>query len=195
MGPTVELEDVVSQCERYRNMLRTLVRIHLEIDPPTREIESDEPDWIFRLRKVCLHSMAINRWNIDIDSLHMIATEIRATYVQIDTVWKCMPEKFRLDEMDYDWWYNEARSGILATFDHPTPISLVMSAKLGGFGRDDDRGLYMQLTLWLIRLGLGYGLALSYLTEVLDADESVTARITEVVNMVSAGGSNGPELV
>ena len=168
-------------------MLGALVRIHQSIDSPTRRIEPDEPDWIFRLRKVCLHCTAIDRWTIDIDSLHAMATEIRAAYVQIDAVWKCMPEEFRLDEMDDDWWANEARSGILATYDHPTPTSLFFSARQGGFGRSDDQGSYMQLALWLIRLGLGYGFALSYLAEVMGAEEDVAARLAEALSTVSAG--------
>ena len=167
-------------------MVRALVRIHQNIDSPTRNIESDEPDWIFRLRKVCLHSMAICGWTTDIDSMHAMAAEIRAAYVQIEAVRKCVPEEFRLDEMDDDWWDREARSGTLATFDHPKPISLFCSARLGGCGLGDGQRAYGQLALWLVQLGLGYGFALSYLAEVLGAEEDFAARLAEALSMGSA---------
>lgn len=176
------MEIQIAQCETCRDMLKALVRIHLDIDSPTRRIEADEPDWIFRLRKVCLHLMAINRWTIDIESLHAMATEIRAAYVQIDAVWKCMPEKFRLDEVDSGWWDNEARNGALATYDHPTSASLFDSAWMGGFGGGEDQTIYMRLACWLIQLGLGYGLALNYLARVLGAGDT-TSRLAEAVSM------------
>lgn len=185
----MEVESQIARCESCRDMLRALVRIHQGIDSPTRKVNPGEPDWIFRLRKVCLHTMAIDRWTIDIDSLHAMATEIRAAYVQIDAVWKCMPEEFRLDKMDDDWWGSEARSGILAAFDHPTPASLLHSARLGGFGLGDDSGLYGQFACWLVRLGLGYGAALCYLANILGAGEDVTARVTESLSIVPAGKS------
>ena len=149
-------------------MLRALVRIHQNIDSPTRNIESDEPDWVFRLRKACLHSTAICGWTIDIDSMHAMAAEIRAAYVQIEPVRKRVAEEFRLDEMDDDWWDREARSGTLATFDHPTPISLFCLARLGGCGLGDGQRAYGRLALWFVRPG--YGFALSYLAEVLGAE-------------------------
>lgn len=166
-------------------MLKELVRIHLDIDSPTRKIEADEPDWIFRLRKVLLHSLAIDRWTLDIDALHVMATEIRAAYVQVDAVWKCMPEKFRLEGVDSGWWASEARDGMLATYDHPTSDSLSGSALMGGFGVDEGEGIYRRLAFWLIRLGTGYGFALNYLAEVLGAGEDIASRVAEAMSMVS----------
>ena len=176
----------IARCKCCLDSLRALVRIHQNIDAPTRKIESEEPDWILRLRKVCLHSTAICESTIDIDSMHAMATEIRAAYVQIDAVWKCMPDEFRLDEMDDDWWASESRSGILATIDHPTSISLFCSARLGGFGLGDIQGTYRQLTHWLARLGLGYGFALRYLADFLGAEGDSAARVAEALGMVSA---------
>lgn len=181
----MDVESQIAQCEHCRDMLKALIRIHLDIDSPIRKIEADEPDWIFRLRKVLLHSMAINKWTIDIDSLHAMATEIRAAYVQIDAVWKCMPEKFRLEEMDSEWWASEARDGMLATYDHPTSASLSGLTWMGGFGGDEGQGVYIRLAFWLLQLGLGYGLALNYLAEVLGTGDDVTSRVAEAMNMVS----------
>lgn len=188
MGTSAEVESQLALCERCRDMLRALVRIHLQdIEPPTRKIEADDPDWIGRLRKVCLHVLAIDRWEIDIEAVHAMATEIRAAYVQVDAVWKCLPEEFQLDEMDSDWWASEARSGLLATYDHPTVISLCFPAWQGGFGGINDHHLYTRLAIWLSQLGLGYGLALNYLAEVLGAKEDIASRVNEALSMPLVG--------
>ena len=180
-GPRMSAEEVEERrvlCEKCRDLLGELARIHLTIDPPTRRIGSGEPDWICRLRKVCLHVLAINAWEIGDDVEHVMAVELRAAYVQMDVVWKCVPGRHRLDEMDGDRWVGEARNGSLATYDHPTPMSLEWPN--GGFG--GDRGsAYVQLSMWLTRLGLGYQAALLYLAEVLRSEEDVERRITTVL--------------
>lgn len=166
------------RCGKCRDLLSELARIHLTIDPPTRRIGSGEPDWICRLRKVCLHVLAINAWEIGDDVEHVMAVELRAAYVQMDVVWKCLPRRHRLDEVDGDRWDNEARNGLLATYDHPTPMRLRLPN--GGFG--SDRGsAYLRLSLWLTQLGFGYQAALSYLAEVLGSEEDVEARIARVL--------------
>ena len=179
-GSAEEVEEWRVQCGKCRDLLSELARIHLTIDPPTRGISPGEPDWICRLRKVCLHVLAINAWEIGDDVEHVIAVELRAAYVQMDAVWKCMPRSHRLDEMDGDRWTSEARSGPLATYDHPTPMSLQLPN--GGFG--SDRGsAYLQLSLWLTQLGFGYQAALSYLAEVLGSEEDIESRITTVLEL------------
>ena len=173
-----EIEEWRLQCGKCRDLLSELARIHLTIDPPTRRIGSGEPDWICRLRKVCLHVLAINAWEIGDDVEHVIAVELRAAYVQMDVVWKCVPRRHRLDGVDGYRWASEARNGPLATYDHPTPMSLKWPN--GGFG--GDRGsAYVQLSMWLTQLGLGYQAALSYLAEVLGSEENVERRITTVL--------------
>ena len=125
------------------------------IDAPTRKIEADEPDVICRLRKVCLHVLAMKGWEIGADVEHVMATELRAAYVQMDAVWKRVPGELRVDEMDGGWWAGEARNGVLATYDHPTPQSLILPAGRGGFGSGENGRSYAQLAVWLGRLGLG----------------------------------------
>ena len=66
-----------SRCERCLGLLDELARIHLEIDAPTRKIEADEPDVICRLRKVCLHVLAMKGWEIGADVEHVMAMEHR----------------------------------------------------------------------------------------------------------------------
>ena len=127
------IQKLRARCERCRDLLSELTRIHLEVDAPTRRRQADEPDWIARLRKICLHVMAISGWEIGADVEHVMATELRAAYEQMDAVWKRLPATFRLDEMGGGWWAEEARNGMLATYDHPTPQSLMLSPGRGVF--------------------------------------------------------------
>ena len=176
---TAELvEQLRAQCERNRDVLRDLVRIHLSIDEPARSIGANEPDWICRLRKICLHVRAIDTLEIDVEIAHVMAPELRAAYVQMDAVWKSMPRKYKLDEVNSGWWATEARDGMLATYDHPTPIGLVLlRAGRGGFHSGEVWENYTQLALWLGYLGLGYGLALTYLAAVLGVEREVDSRL------------------
>ena len=186
MGTTGErIEIQRTRCEECRDMLRKLARIHLEIDAPKRRIVATEPDWIFRLRKVCLHAVAISRWKVSVDTVHVMATELRAAYEQMDAVWECVPGEFRLDEMDGSWWANEAKKGLLATYDHPTPLSLASPLAEGGFGDVEGPKSYLRLAVWLGRLGLGYGLALPYLAQVLGAEGDVISRVAVVLRRAS----------
>ena len=162
-------------------MLRDLARIHLEIDAPKRRIGADDPDWIFRLRKVCLHAVALSGWDVSVENVHAMATELRAAYVQMAAVWECLPEEFRLDEIKGSWWANEARSGVLARFDHPTPLDLAYPLSEGGFGEDEDPKSYLQMAMWLGKLGVGYGMALAYLAQHLGTHGDIASRVATVM--------------
>ena len=102
-------------------MLHELARIHLEIDAPKRRIGADDPDWILRVRKVCLHAL------------------------------------------------------------DPTPWSLAFPLAEGGFGDVEDPMSYLQFAVWLGRLGVGYGLALTALAQVLGAEGDVASRVALVM--------------
>lgn len=176
------LEQLCADCERYRGVLRELTHIHLSVDEPARSVGEDEPDWICRLRKICLHVRAMDLWEIEPDITHVMAPELRSAYEQMDAVWKCIPQEYKFDEIKSDWYISEARSGMLAMYDHPTPNGLVLlRVSRGGFSRGDVRMSYMRLGLWLGNLGLGYALALAYLAEVLGVDGDVVARLTAVM--------------
>ena len=131
MGTLEPIEVQRARCEEYRDALRNLARVHIEIDAPKRRVRTDDPDWVFRLRKVCLHSVAITKCAVNIDGVHVMTTELRAAYEQMDAVWKCLPDEFRFDE-DGSWWANEAKNG-LAEYNHPTTLGLALSVAGGGF--------------------------------------------------------------
>lgn len=169
------IEVLRARCEEYRGVLRKLARIHIDIDAPKRRIEPDEPDWVFRLRKVCLHAVAITRCEVSVDGVHVMTTELRAAYEQMGAVWKCLPDEFRFDE-DGSWWDGEARDGLVA-YNHPTIVSLALPLAEGGFGDAEAPESYLRLAVWLGRLGCGYGLALGHLARVLDAEGDIDARL------------------
>ena len=176
-----EVQEHRARCERYRNQLRELARIHLEIDVPTRRMQLNEPDWVGRLRKVCLHVRAIDGWEMGAGVEHVMATEIRAAYRQMDALWQHVPATIRLEEMDGEW-ADEAKSGFLATYDHPTAQSLMLSAGYGGFRNGETSMSYRRLVVWLGRLGLGYGLALVHLAQVLGEEGDVMSRVAAVLS-------------
>lgn len=167
-------------CERCRDLLSELANIHLEVDVPTRDMETDEPDWIGRLRKICLHVLAMNRWNIGVGVEHVMAPEIRAAFEQMNIVWSDLPPSTLLERIDAGWWGEEASSGMLATYDHPTPLKLMISADHGGFSTDESKWVYAQLVLWLGHLVLGYGLALVHLSEMIGSEEAIESRVASV---------------
>ena len=167
------------RCEEYRDVLRDLARIHIEIDAPARRVGGDEPDWVLRLRKVCLHAVATTKCEADVDGLHVMTTELRAAYEQMDAVWKHLPGEFRFDA-DGSWWANEARKG-LAAYNHPTMVSLGLSLAAGGFAAAEDPRSYLRLAVWLGRLGCGYGLALAYLARVLGTGVDIDSRLDSVL--------------
>ena len=166
------ITELRTRCGLFRDSLAELVSIHLEVDLPTRIMEADEPDWIGRLRKIHLHIMAIHRWEIGVGVEHLLAPEIRAAFEQMSPVWKCLPPSVRLEDVDGDWWAKEARSGLLATFTHPTPHVLLLPAEHGGFSNNESSVMYVQLALWLGHLLLGYGLALVHLSHVLGSERT-----------------------
>lgn len=173
-----------ARCEEYRDVLRNLAQIHVEIDVPKRSIGADEPDWIFRLRKVCLHSVAITKCEVSADGVHAMTTELRAAYEQIDAVWKCLPAEFRFDE-DSSWWTNEANNR-LAAYNHPTAHSLALPLAGGGFGDSEAPEAYLRLAIWLGRLGCGYGLALLHLARVLGTvgNSDIDSRLTNAIRAI-----------
>ncbi len=168
-----------AQCEKCLDMLRKLTRIHIDIDAPKRRIEQDEQDWIFRLRKVCLHAVAITKCEISAEGVHVMTTELRTAYEQMGAVWKCLPDEFRFNE-DGNWWAGEARNG-LAAYTHATPLNLALSLANGGFGDAEAPESFLRLAIWLGRLGCGYVLALGHLARVLGAEKDIDSRLESVL--------------
>lgn len=179
------ITELRTRCVLIRNLLTEIADIHLEIDTPDRVMGADEPDWIGRLRKICLHVSAIGCWEIGVDVEHVMAPDIRAGYQQISAVWNCMPPEVRLEGMDGDLWNDEARNGILATYDHPTPQSLGLPAGRGGFSVDENWLVYAQIISWLGDLALGYGLAVGHLSRILGRGLDIDSRITSVLQRMA----------
>ena len=177
-----EVHNWRARCERCRDHLRELARIHLAVDAPTRKMQPDEPDWIGRMRKICLHVRAIDGCEMVAGVEHVMATEVRAAYQQMDSVWKHVPATIRLEDMDREWG-DQARNGLLPVYDHPTPQSLMLPAGQGGFLNGENSMVYAQLTVWLGLLLVGYGLALVHLAQVLGADGDIMSRVTAVLNI------------
>jgi len=169
------------RCGDLRDLLREFAKIHVRIDTPDRTVGEDTPDWILRLRKVCLHALAISECDVDVDGVHTMATELRAAYRQMHAVWPCVPAEHRVVDMDCGWWDDEARNGLLARYDHPTPVSLLLPLTDGGFHEAGNAMSYVRLVVWLGRLGLGYGLAIGYLAEVLKAGRDLDSQVTELL--------------
>ena len=174
-------EDPRRVCEGQRDMLREFARIHLDIDAPDHRLGDDDPDWILRLRKVCLHVLAMTRWEISAGAVHVMATELRAAYVQMDAIWKCVPEECRVDKMYESWWADQARAGPLATYDHPTSLGLILPLPDGGFDKAEDPNGYARIASFLGYLGVGYGLALTHLATTVGAETDVDSRVTAVM--------------
>ena len=172
---SLESIDVHRECEKALDLLRSLTRIHVEIDAPSRKVAAEEPDWILRLRKVCLHAVAITKCEIDVDGVHVMATELRAAYEQMDAICKYLPNEFRF-EADRDWWADQAKDG-LAQYSHPTMFGLVMPLAEGGFSNAEAPESYLRLAVWIGRLGCGYGLALHYLARVLGTGGDIDSRL------------------
>lgn len=186
MSPRVgddRVQELRAQCTRSCDQLREFARIHLAIDPPKRKMHTDEPGWIGRMRKICLHVKAVTGCEIAAGVEHVMATELRAAYEQMDVVWKQLPETIQLKEMDGGLWSEEARHGMLATYDHPTPQSLMLTSGSGGFRGGETEMSYGQLAIWLGNLGIGYGLALVHLSQTLGVEHDITASVTAAMHM------------
>ena len=151
------------RCGELRDVLRDFAHVHVRIDKPDRAISVDTPDWMLRLRKVCLHVLAISACNVDVEGVHAMGTELRAAYRQMHAVWPCVPAEHRMVEIDCGWWDDEARNGILARYDHPTPVALMLPLTNGGFDEPSDAMSYVRLVVWLGMLGLGYAAAIAIL--------------------------------
>lgn len=175
----LSLDEWRSVCQRGLDFLGELARIHLTIYPPTRKAQREEPEWIFRLNKVCTHVLAINGWEIEAHIEHVMASELRAAYRQMEVVWRQLPEEYRFHEKPRPDWSDGADNGRLAIYDHPTPASLALPAGQGGFSSGEDRASYAMLCGWLFSLAFGYGPAVKHLAEVLGNESDVALRVAK----------------
>ncbi len=181
----LDINEMRTRCGQFRDMLTKLAHIHLEVDKPTRTMDADDPDWIGRLRKICFHALAIDRWELGVGVEHILAPEIRAASKQMAQVWMSLPPESRLDGVSGDWWDEDARNGLMATYDHPTPSILAFSAEHGGFGVDENVIVYMWLILWIGRLIEGYCIAIDHLSQILGSGVDIESRMTSALNRMA----------
>lgn len=169
----------LSLCTQGQDVLVDLVQTHLEIDLPTRAMRAEDPHWIGRLRKVLHHVRAITSCEISADVEHVMATELRAAYRQMESIWQALPNQDDIYEWHRDYWRAEANE--LGRYDHPTGYNLYYT--LGGILGDDRTQTLGHLALWIHRLGLGYAVALDYLSQTLNKEnyDIVSARIEEIL--------------
>lgn len=169
-----------SLCLRGQNLLVDLAQVHCEIDPPFRTMRADDPNWIGRLRKILHHVRAIMSWELSADVEHVLASELRAAYRQMEFVWKELPDRGEVYEWHRGYWRREAAE--LGRYDHPTGYNLYLTfldVALGGGGTQTLARLAEQIH----RLGLGYALALDYLSQILDKEnhEDTGQRLAEIL--------------
>ena len=180
MGTLQPVEAQRALCESIRAALHNLAQIHIDIDTPKRRVRPDEPDLVFRLRKVCLHALAIAKCEVSADGMHVMTTELRAAYEQMDAVWRCLPDAFRLND-HREWWSTEANDR-LAAYSHATPVSLALPLSGGGFDDAEAPESYLRLAIWLGSLASGYALALGHLARQLGSSpEGIDARLVAVM--------------
>ena len=179
-----DLRDAQGWSEEQRDALLELAQVHtVLVDRASRMPGPDEPEWVLRLRKVCLHVVAIVKCPTDLDGVHAMGPDLRAAYEQMGAVWKHLPAEFRFEE-DRTWWSHEARNG-LAGYCHPTIIGLTLPVASGGFADMESPAPYLMITRWLGRLACGYALALAYLARFLRVDvQVVDSRLESLVSQV-----------
>ena len=176
------IPDSRAHSEQQRDLLAELARIHLTVDTPTRVMPTGEPDWVGRLRKIQFHVRAICYWDVTVDTVHVMAPEIRAAYKQLDAVWEQLPKEEWPANIEFDLWGREASDDVLAAYTHPTPTRLMLSSEYGGLYDGDSDLVYLQLSRWLGHLAFGYGLALTHLSKKLGSETKTTPLIVSVLN-------------
>ncbi len=119
---------------------------------------------------------------------HVIATELRAAFERVNTIWRHVPPKFRLDEREEGAGAEEERNGMLATYDPPVPQSLVLPARARRLGQRRE-----QHDLCTARRATGppraRGRARSTLAQVLGIEADVEARVVAALRGVREGQS------
>ena len=130
------LEQQRIRCGELRDVLRDFAHVHVRIDTPDRAISVDTPDWMLRLRKMCLHVLAISECNVDVEGVHSMATELRAAYRQMHAVWPCVPAEHRMVEIGCGIGGTmRQETGCWRGTTIPTPVSLMFPLRDGGFDK------------------------------------------------------------
>ena len=154
----------ISRCRKHLASLQTLVLIHIEIDSLISTINANEPDYVYHLRKVSRHSVALAKCAVDADGLHVIAVELRPAIDQMNSVLKFMPAEYRPDLEEREW-RNKIGDG-LSVFCHPTLTNVsCLPLDLGGFNDASKADCYKSMAVWLRSFLYEYQMALIFLVD------------------------------
>ena len=168
----VTLELLDAQRRECIACLEDIVTVHLEIDPPTRNINVEDDECFYRLRKVRFHVQAITGWQMESDLTHLIAPDFRCADNQLKMVFKRMPESLRVNYLGKDGsvagqFRQRAKElrRIISSIVHPTPSRLLMTVERGGFYEKKELPSLFIIMWMLMDLALNYADSVAYLGE------------------------------
>ena len=172
-------------CERTMRRLAELSSIHLALDGPETEIGEANLSLQLRLRKACLHLLAITSWPVSPEALHIAGPEIRAAREQLDLIAKERRSEGRASSgLSHPGAGVKHEMRLLDALSHPTPIILIQDLHLGGLGGSAPNAWLERLYILLGALVVEFGVALAELGD--SMGHPVPARIVEMFNNVSA---------
>lgn len=158
--------------------MRTLLLIHIEIDSLIRTFEADEPDYVYHLRKVSRHVMALTKCAVDSDGLHVIAVDLRPAIDQMNVVLNSMPAECRPYREECEWRHKIGDG--LSVFCHPTLTSvLCLPLSLGGFNVASEDDCYQSFADWLRSFHNEYKLALIFLADSMGVGGEFVTRLRD----------------
>lgn len=166
---------LISGCERCIEILKELISLHLQMDPPDRQLSGTEDEVVLRMRKIALHARAVVDCEIDKMAMHTLAPEIRAANEQIRKTRKGKAEHYLLDLMGPD--VSKARQKIrdserrtmrtLSPYVHPTSILLGLPQAQGSLTSTSEQLYFSRMFSMLYNLAEGYTLTLTYFCHVI----------------------------
>ena len=124
-------DDWSAACQWSMQALLELMKIHLAIDPPQRQLLESERACVLQLRKVQFHVRTVILWPITPEAVHVIAPEIRAAREQLNKIIR--DSGMLCGSMAAHTKRSEQQ---LEPFSHPTTGTVWQSLSLGGFGKD-----------------------------------------------------------
>ena len=169
-----ETVDVLrSQCEKCIECLKDLMVLHLGIDSQGKDIEPTDIECVFRLRKVLLHVRAITGCQLETNTLHVIAPEIRCANEQLQKIFKRKPQVLRanyLGDENNSLVEQIRRNGktireIVSPFVHPTFQRLLLPVEHGGLDKPKEVACFFNIFGLLMDLSWNYGVSVAHLAD------------------------------
>ena len=187
-----------SACEQCVALLKVLLGIHLDIDPPTSVIAPNAPECVYRLQKVLLHVNAISSWQLDTHVMHVIAPELRAAQEQIDGFWDEAMRAMELEDGDGPVGrktrqaraHAKTRKELVSGYVHPTPRRLFLPTEHGGLAPANDSRYYSNMVVVLADFVFRYSVSLAYMSQQLRAgkEQAIVSVMDEIGNAFATVG-------